>query len=320
MYPRRSVWSEVVRRVKLYAVSKPYYRKDRKRWAVGWRDPETDRRRQSLFGREADAWSFYNQARADREAVRAGTLTLEQVKVGAKGLTEIGAVIEAYHRHMTRRGLSAAHIRESKRFVRALCTDRQIKCPKQLHGQEIEDLCLNYLETELPDWSRQRVMVVGAGVVGMSIVRQLTAQGRRVTWCYHCNKPGIPKDCERLVELCTMNAVKDRVAIVDVIICATSSEGHVLHMGHAPFFDQERSTVIVDLAMPRNVAPDLNGIADSIRVVDLDDLKHWYRRKMADMARIFELSKEVVEQHADMYEKLIVSFQDGAGRTGTTIS
>ena len=189
-----------------------------------------------------------------------------------------------------------------------------------LHGQEIEDLCLNYLETELPDWRRQRVMVVGAGVVGMSIVRQLTAQGRRVTWCYHCNKPGIPKDCERLVELCTMNAVKDRVAIVDVIICATSSEGHVLHMGHAPFFDQERSTVIVDLAMPRNVAPDLNGIADSIRVVDLDDLKHWYRRKMADMARIFELSKEVVEQHADMYEKLIVSFQDGAGRTGTTIS
>ena len=67
--------------------------------------------------------------------------------------------------------------------------------------------------------------------------------------------------------------------------------------------------IVVDLAMPRNVAPELNGLAGSIRVVDLDDLKHWYRREVADMARIFEVSKEIVQQHKEMYEKLTQSFQ-----------
>jgi glutamyl-tRNA reductase len=106
-----------------------------------------------------------------------------------------------------------------------------------------------------------------------------------------------------------MNEVRDNLASADVVLCATASEGHVLHMGHAPFFDQERCTVVVDLAMPRNVAPELDGVADSIRVLDLDDLKHWYRREKADMARIFEISNNVLEQHRDMYDKLLTSFQ-----------
>jgi glutamyl-tRNA reductase len=178
-----------------------------------------------------------------------------------------------------------------------------------LHGREIEDLCLQYLAVEVPDWATRRVLVVGAGMVGAGIVRGVAAQGRSATWCYHRNVPEPPTDAADRVTLCGMNVLKEQIAAADVIVCATSSEGHVLHMGHAPFFDQERRTVVVDLAMPRNVAPELNGIADSIQVIDLDDLKHWYRREKADMARIFELSKDVIDRHRDRYEKLIESFQ-----------
>ncbi len=178
-----------------------------------------------------------------------------------------------------------------------------------LHAQEIEDLCLHYLSTECPQWPAARVLVLGAGVVGQCIVELLTAQTRSITWCYHRNVPELPTKGKADVTLCGMNDLREQLARADVIICATASEGHVLHMGYAPFFNQEGTTVVVDLAMPRNVAPELNGIADSIRVVDLDDLKHWYRRKVADMGHIFEVSKDVVEQHKEMYDKLIQSFQ-----------
>ena len=178
-----------------------------------------------------------------------------------------------------------------------------------LHAQEIEELCLQYASAECPDWSAARVLVLGAGVVGQCIVELLAKEPRTITWCYHRSVPERPAADAADITLCSMNSLREQIPLADLIVCATASEGHVLHMGYAPFFDQESTTVVVDLAMPRNVAPELNGLAGSIRVVDLDDLKHWYRREVADMARIFEVSKEIVQQHKEMYEKLMQSFQ-----------
>jgi precorrin-2 dehydrogenase/sirohydrochlorin ferrochelatase len=206
-------------------------------------------------------------------------------------------------------GWAAGMLQQWLSSVLHIAKDIRRETDALLRHHEIEDLCIQYLAAEVPDWASQCVLVVGAGVVGAGIVKSLVGQGRAVTWCYHRNKPELSGEANGSVKLCGMNALRDEIASAGVIVCATSSEGHVLHMGHAPFFDQERRTVVVDLAMPRNVAPALNGIADSIRVVDLDDLKHWYRREVADMARIFEVSKAVIDEHRDMYDKLIQSFQ-----------
>ncbi len=178
-----------------------------------------------------------------------------------------------------------------------------------IHNQEIEDLCLQYLSTESTNWNESEVMVVGAGVIGKSIVEHLLDNGHKVTWCYHHNKPDIsPKDNKQLT-VCDMNAMKEHIGSADIVICATSSDGYVINMGHVPFFDQTRNTTIIDLAMPRNVSPDINETSGVAKVVDLDGLKHWYRREVADMSKIFELSKIIVKQHQDMYEKLTESFQ-----------
>ncbi len=178
-----------------------------------------------------------------------------------------------------------------------------------LHNQEIEDLCLKYLKSEIIDWSSARVMVIGTGIIGKNIVNYLLAEKHKTVWCYHRNIPELSENKKAFITLCDINEMKEKISNVDVVICATSSDGHVIHMGHTPFFDQTRRTVIIDLAMPRNVSSDINGIAGVIKVIDLDDLKHWYRRECADMARILEISKEIIKQHQDMYEKLTESFQ-----------
>lgn len=178
-----------------------------------------------------------------------------------------------------------------------------------LHKQETEDLCLQYLAIESPNWKSAEVMIVGSGVIGKSISKYLLDNGHKVTWCYHRNKPDIVKERKNQLTVCDMNAMKEYIKNADVVICATSSDGHVIHMGHTPFFDHTRNTIIVDLAMPRNVSPDINEVSRVIKVVDLDDLKHWYRREVTDMSQIFELSNTIVKQHQDMYEKLTESFQ-----------
>ena len=61
--------------------------------------------------------------------------------------------------------------------------------------------------------------------------------------------------------------------------------------------------------MPRTIDPALDGLMPNFHVADLDDLKYWYRQEAVDMARIFELSRETVREHYDMYDKILTNFQ-----------
>jgi len=180
-----------------------------------------------------------------------------------------------------------------------------------LRDFEIEDLCLDYLDSETTTLEGETLMILGTGIVGEGVLRRFLERSPkgRCIWCYHRQRPTQPDGGESRVHICDFNALRDELAHATTIVCATASPGHILHLGHAPFLDQERQVTIVDLAMPRNVAPELNGVSASIHVVDLDDLKHWYRREGADMTEIMERSVRIATDHRDMYDKLTSSFQ-----------
>jgi len=180
-----------------------------------------------------------------------------------------------------------------------------------LRNEEVEDLCLNFLAAGQGQLSQQRILLLGAGMVGKELLSRLQQFGCQVDWCYHVNRPELPAAWQPQVRLGTFNELRHWLPQADVIICATGSSGHVLHCGHAPFFDQEKPVRIVDLSMPRNVAPTLHGLMANVTVTDLEDLKHWYRRCAADMAQVFEISKNVVDEHRQLYDKILYHFQGG---------
>ncbi len=167
---------------------------------------------------------------------------------------------------------------------------------------EIEDLCMEYLEGECEDMGHRRALVLGTGVVGRGITERLVQRDHDVLWCFHRNRPELSADWQGRVTLLSMNELRDRLAHADLIICATSATGHVLHTGHAPFFDQQADTLIVDLAMPRNVAPELNRVAANLRVVDLDDLK---QSSHTDVVKAWEQSRASLDKHRELYERII---------------
>ncbi len=176
---------------------------------------------------------------------------------------------------------------------------------------EIEDMALNYIESACGPLDDKRLLVLGTGDVGKGLVERWIQKDppHKCQWFYHRQQPELSSSMRDYVNLSSLNDLKDCLGEADIIVCATASAGHVLHQGHAPFFDQEKDLIIIDLAMPRNVAPELENPSPNIDVVDLDDLKHWYRRKIADMARVYEISKEIVDQHQEFYDKIIHSFQ-----------
>ncbi|MDF7826881.1 NAD(P)-dependent oxidoreductase [Pontiellaceae bacterium B12227] len=180
-----------------------------------------------------------------------------------------------------------------------------------LHSYEIEDLALRYLEAHGKNLAESTLMVLGAGMIGKGLVNDSLPKIGKIIWCYHVNKPDIPEGAADQVELCTFNDMKNRITDADIIVSATDAPGHILHMAHAPFFNQERPVAVVDLGMPRNIDPELDDLSSDVTVVDLDGLKYWYRRELTDMDEILTRSRSIATANKELYDKIANSFKGG---------
>jgi glutamyl-tRNA reductase len=210
-----------------------------------------------------------------------------------------------------RRGWAGNMIQEWVSTTLHVSKDIKNEVAPRLHSYEIEDLALRYLEAQGKDLANSTIMVLGAGMIGQGLVKDSLPKAGNIIWCYHVNKPELPKNWAGKIELCTFNDMKNRITEADIIVSATDAPGHVLHMAHAPFFNQERPVAVIDLGMPRNIDPELDDLSSDITVVDLDGLKYWYRRELTDMNDILSHSRAIIAEHQELYEKITSSFKSG---------
>lgn len=175
----------------------------------------------------------------------------------------------------------------------------------KLHGLEIEDLCVRYLESRTTPLKQRKVLVVGTGRVGSGLIRELRSRAAACAWCYHTNRPD-PTDTDG-IKLIPLENIYSALTDADIVVCATTSPEHVVGAESAQFhFDAP--TDVIDLAMPRNVDPGVASLPN-VTLADLDDLKHWYRREMADMNAILKTARQVTLEHAKLYEHITEAFQ-----------
>ncbi len=168
---------------------------------------------------------------------------------------------------------------------------------------EIEDLSLKYADDMFPDISKHGIILVGTGIIGQAIAEKLLARGCSFTWCYHMNRPEIKEGHK--VRLCSLNEMKEHLPSAEIIISVATTPAYLIHNGHAPFMDQTKKILIIDLGIPRNVSPEFRKLMPNVTIADLDDLKHWHRREAIDMSHVFEQSSKVIEEHRPQFDKLM---------------
>jgi glutamyl-tRNA reductase len=136
-------------------------------------------------------------------------------------------------------------------------------------GQSVVTAALDLAETHLGDLTGRKALIIGAGAMGALSVATLTRAGvgpLRIT-----NRSAARAD--RLAEAYGAIAVPfdqlgDALREADLVVSATAALDPVLTRAR---LESAGELVVLDLAVPRDVAPDAAGL-DGITVIDIDSL------------------------------------------------
>jgi glutamyl-tRNA reductase len=227
------------------------------------------------------------------------------------GETHVAAQMKAALEAAQEAGWAGNMMQEWVSFLLHLSKHIQTEIAPLFRCEEIEELAVDFLQTVCPDFSNNTLMVLGAGMIGQGVVRNAIERCDQIVWCYHKNCPDLPDEWKSKVKLCSFNSIKDRLGEADAVICAVDAPGHLLHSGHAPFFDQEKPVVLIDLGMPRNIDPALRQIGSELQLVDLDGLKQWHQSEVEEQEEVFGKCRALIADHMEQYERISNSFQSG---------
>lgn len=178
---------------------------------------------------------------------------------------------------------------------------------QKMQTEEIEELALRFIRSK--DNFSKTIMIIGTGLLGKSLVQTSIDNFKNIIWCYHRNKPDIKEEWKQHINLISFNEIKNKLNNTNVIISAADSNGFILTTAHAPFFDLEKTTHIVDLGMPRTIDPGLQNLSADIQILDLDGIKYWNRQGLCHFYDFLTNSKKITEQNMNLYEKITHNFQ-----------
>jgi glutamyl-tRNA reductase len=158
------------------------------------------------------------------------------------------------------------------------------------------------------DPSQQSIMVLGAGAMAESCVRLLVKKGARSIFVSN-------RSFDRALDLATRcggEAVCFGYSLfemrdVDVVIAATSSAETLLtrdDVDNLMKARRNRPLLLIDLAVPRNIDPDVGGL-EHVALYNIDDLEGLARRGVQARERELAACHQIIEAHVGaLIEKL----------------
>ena len=174
---------------------------------------------------------------------------------------------------------------------------------------EIEEVALNYLDTQLPILAEKCVLVIGTGVVGQGVLSELQKRGCRCICAYHRNKPVLSAEQIGRVEVVQIDTIPEVLPRCDAVVSAVDVQTPVIQMEIHRALLKPEGVVLLDLGMPRNIDPAFDACGGKIHVTDLDLLKQWYRTANGTLDQVSKICDAVMAEHRDIYERIRRSIQ-----------
>lgn len=181
-----------------------------------------------------------------------------QVKDAYELANTLGAVGSAFHRLM----------------ARALKAHKRIRRETDLGSgaASIGTAAVHFVQETAGSLTDKHVLLVGAGKIGTVAARNLVREGCASLTVLNRSATRAETLVDELAcQTAPFEQLAAQVAVADVVIVATGAEAPLLTLEHVqcPVVGPK---ILVDLAVPRNIAPEV-GELPNVRLADVDDLQ-----------------------------------------------
>ncbi|WP_165068224.1 glutamyl-tRNA reductase [Marisediminicola senii] len=158
-------------------------------------------------------------------------------------------------------------------FQKASTTSRTVRTTTAVGtaGRSLVRLALELASSRIRDWSTARVLMIGTGAYAGASLAALRDRGATDVEVFspsgRAEKFALSRGARPSTDLAAS------LAEADVVVTCTTVEGHVLTpaLFTADTFGSGRSTLLIDLGLPRNIDPAVASI-DGIELLDLETI------------------------------------------------
>ncbi len=195
-----------------------------------------------------------------------------------------------------------------KLFRQALHVGRRVRLETAINESpaSVPSAAAALAQQVFDDLSGRRVLVLGAGKMSEATARNLVSRGAVVAVVAN-RTLAHGEDLARSLgaEALALDAVAGELERVDVVVSATSASGHVLGravVGAALKARKGRPLLLVDLAVPRDLDPAINGL-DGCFLYDVDDLEAVVQETLSGRRGEAAQAERLVAEEADRFRE-----------------
>ncbi|HZR77763.1 MAG TPA: glutamyl-tRNA reductase [Chthoniobacterales bacterium] len=231
------------------------------------------------------------------------TEILGQAKKAYEAARVAGAAGRYLHRLFQRAFRVAKHVRTQTEITRGAVS--------------VGSVAVDLAQKIFGDLANCKVLVLGAGETSERTVRALVSRG--VTDLRVSNRS--PERAEALASAVNGRAVpfekwRGQCGEIDILIASTSSEVPLLSQEQlAPVLREriDRPLFIIDIAVPRDVAPDVNAL-DGVYLYDMDSLQSIAEQSLATRRAQVAAAEEIIASHVSQFIDLIARGLQSPGK------
>lgn len=164
----------------------------------------------------------------------------------------------------------------------------------------LSTMAVSLAEKTLGTLQGRRVLVVGAGKMGMKALNYLLAEGSQVTVVNRNPQKARARGQFGPAQIVGFEALESTIPEVDLIISSTSAPHPVITkdaVKKALAKRPDRGLMLIDLALPRDVAPEVREIS-RVKLVDIDELSQLVESNLQRRRGELPKAEAIVEQEA----------------------
>ncbi len=258
----------------------------------------------SYFGVSPDAIHSHIYEFHEREAVRhvfRVASSLDSMVVGEPQI--LGQVKEAY---TVARGLGAVHSALEALLSRAFAVAKKVRSETAIGSSSVSiaSVAVQLAERIFGSLEGRTVYLVGAGKMAELAARHMIGHGAKRVIISN-------RTYERAVDLAESlggqavpyDKLYETAGQADIIVTSTGAADPIFRKEHAEALlkgRRNRPVFFIDIAVPRNVAPEVNKL-DGVFVYDIDDLQSVASTNSAERKKEAERAEQIIETEVDRF-------------------